>query len=261
MKCNIDESLSRIEWIETSGERYLGRDFRYPTGANKDVIKRIGYRMQWIGALENGVPYYFEQTNPDAWFLHPTAPEDERIVGPNLKRGTDHLIFEAETTRLPIIGFGHYLTMAIWNHKCTKDTHTVCPLPLRDAEGFIGGYFMVPGEVSATLNTEASYECVMISRSKTFQQKSRGEGNPDLLVDSEATTMEKAHFPDRPNIDTATEGCGFDQQRYDAEKPWCVYNIMLVEWKGEVAYRLGVGRMHIDAWAQANPKRKQIVLG
>ena len=36
---------------------------------------------------------------------------------------------------------------------------------------------------------------------------------------------------------------------------------MLVEWIGEVAYRLGVGTVHIDAWAQAKPRKTIITLG
>lgn len=72
--------------------------------------------------------------------------------------------------------------------------------------------------------------------------------------------MEKEHFPNRV-MDTTYQGCGFDQQWYDATKPWCVYNIMLVEWIDGVAYRLGVGQMHIDSWAQAHPVKKIIELG
>ena len=60
VKCDTDENLSRIKWVESNGERLSGKDFRYPTGANSDVMKRIEYRMQWRGALEKyrGTPYY-----------------------------------------------------------------------------------------------------------------------------------------------------------------------------------------------------------
>ncbi len=40
VRCNTDENLSRIEWIEANGERFSGKDFRYPKGVNPDVIKR-----------------------------------------------------------------------------------------------------------------------------------------------------------------------------------------------------------------------------
>ena len=261
VRCNTKENLSRIEWIGDDGRTFSSKDCRYPKGASKDTPKRVLYRMEWKAAFENEVPYFWEVRNPDQYFLHPTAPEDERTIRPHLKQGTDHLVFEAEATRRFEIGLGHYLTMAIYSHKCTPENHTVCPLPVRDLDGYIAGYVLIPGDVATKLSSEAYYEVVMISRARLFSQKDRGEGNPDLLVDSEATTLEKTHFPDAPDLSTSTTGYGFDEQRFDSNKLWCLYNIMLVEWKDGVAYRVGVGTMHIDAWAQAKPEKKIIVLG
>jgi hypothetical protein len=45
----------------------------------------------------------------------------------------------------------------------------------------------------------------------------------------------------------------FDPNRFDAGKKWCVYNVMLVEWIYGVAYRLGIGRVHLDAFFEAKP--------
>lgn len=261
VRCNTQENLSRIEWIGDDGNTFSSKDYRYPKGVNRDPIKRIRFRCEWKSALEKVFPYFWEVKNPDQYFFHPTAPEDERIIGPHLRQGTDHLVFEAEVTRGFEIGLGHYLSMAIYSHKCTPGNHTVCPLPLRDPDGYIAGYILVPGDIFATLSSEGHYEIVMISRAKNFSQKDRGEGNPDLLVDSEATTLEKTHFPTAPDINTSRNGYGFDEQRFDSNKPWCLYNIMVVQVKEDVAYRVGVGTIHIDAWAQAKPKKKTIVLG
>ncbi|KAL9065495.1 MAG: hypothetical protein Q9161_008200 [Pseudevernia consocians] len=261
VRCNTRENLSRIEWIGDDGKTFSSKDCRYPKGANRDPVKRILYRCEWKAALENGVPYYWEVKNPDQYFLHPTALEDERAIGPNLRQGTDQIVFEAETTSAFQIGWGHYLTMAIYFHKCTTENHTVCPLPLRDPEGFIAGYVLIPGDISTNMNAETRYEIIMISRAMNISQTDRGEENPDLLVDSEATTLEKTHFPDAPDVNTSQNAYGFDERRFDSRKSWCLYNIMLVEWREGVAYRLGVGTMHIDAWAQAKPEKKTIILG
>ena len=261
VRCNTRENLSRIEWIGDDGQKFTSKDCRYPKGANRDPVKRILYRCEWKDALEKGVPYYWEVKNPAQYFLHPTALEDERTIGPDLRKGTDHIVFQAEATDVFQIGWGHYLTMAIYFHKCTSENHTVCPLPLRDPDGFIAGYVLVPGDVSTKMNSEVHYEIIMISRAMNFSQADRGEGNPDLLVDNEATTLEKTHFPDAPDINTSQNGYGFDERRFDSKKPWCLYNIMLIETRDGVAYRLGVGTMHIDAWAQARSEKKVIVLG
>ena len=264
VKCNADENLLRIKWIESDGQAFSGEDFRYPKGASQDVTRGEQYRAQWKCALESGVPYYWERDNPRLWFFHPTAPEEQRTLGPNLKSTTNHLVFEAETTEFTPASTGddHYWPMCIDNHKCTKDKHIVCPLGIASLPGKIGGHVMIPAEISTTLKRDSKdtpYALVMISRCKLADQESRGEGNPDLLIDSEATTTVEQFFPDRPHMDT--RGGHFDQQLYDGQKPWCMYNIMLVEWINDVAYRLGVGKMHIDAWAQCEATRKIITLG
>lgn len=230
---------------------------------NADVFKRLAYLMEWRGALENGVPYYMERNNPENYFFHPTAPENERTQGPNLKPGTDHLVFEAEMeegTDAFHIG-GHYKTWALGRNGCTEDTHTVCPLVIRDADGYVAGYVMVLGELATSLSPTNRYNLVNLSRTKKREQEGRGEGNPDLLVDEEDVTMEKQSFPDRPDVEKASDSSACDQRRFDTEKAWCLYNVMLVEWIGEVAYRLGVGTVHIDAWAQAKPRKTIITLG
>ena len=53
---------------------------------------------------------------------------------------------------------------------------------------------------------------------------------------------------------------GFDLRRYDKHKPWCIYNVMMVEWKGEVASRVGLGTVHIDAFYQAQPEERLVIL-
>ena len=42
---------------------------------------------------------------------------------------------------------------------------------------------------------------------------------------------------------------------------FCVYNVMLVELKDGVAYRLGLGWVHVDAFHQAFPEKKTYCTG
>ncbi|KAL8865482.1 MAG: hypothetical protein Q9174_006863, partial [Haloplaca sp. 1 TL-2023] len=140
--------------------------------------------------------------------------------------------------------------------RCTETHHVLCPLGILTPEGHLAGYLQIPSEIFHRFRLDLendtwpadAYDFIRISRGKLSQQKDRGEVNPEALVDGEATTLEKNFFADRPK-DTALEGVGFDQQWFDAEKSWCVYHVMLVELKEGVAYRLGVGKVHIDAWA------------
>ncbi|KAL8954431.1 MAG: hypothetical protein Q9183_007123, partial [Haloplaca sp. 2 TL-2023] len=111
VECNEDETVSRIEWVEASGERVSTETFRYPAAAATDIEKRLDFRLKWRSQLAKGsnIPYWFEKNQPDVWFLHPTAVEDSRNLGPNIKDTTDHLVFEAETTGNFNIHLVHYM--------------------------------------------------------------------------------------------------------------------------------------------------------
>ena len=52
--------------------------------------------------------------------------------------------------------------------------------------------------------------------------------------------MEKQAFPDRLDVETLSDQSACDQRRYDAQETWCLYNVLLVVWKGEVAERVWV---------------------
>jgi hypothetical protein len=51
----------------------------------------------------------------------------------------------------------------------------------------------------------------------------------------------------------------FDHKTFK-RKPWCLLNIMLVEWKGNDAERITIGKIHIDAWNKLKTQRKGIRL-
>jgi hypothetical protein len=51
----------------------------------------------------------------------------------------------------------------------------------------------------------------------------------------------------------------FDHKTFK-RKPWCLLNIMLVEWKGNDAERVTIGKIHIDAWNKLKTQRKGIRL-
>ena len=154
ISCSTAESLSRIEWIGDDGTRFSGRDYRYPAATKNNTMEALMYPWSWKSALENEVLYYWEKNRPGHWFLHPTAPEGERTLGPNLRSGTDHLVFEAEVSASFKIG-DHFRKFAIRDLACTEDIHTVCPIVSRDPEDYVAGYTMVPAELATKLKAEA----------------------------------------------------------------------------------------------------------
>jgi hypothetical protein len=61
------------------------------------------------------------------------------------------------------------------------------------------------------------------------------------------------------SIDGTTSCPGYNEKMY-TKAPWCMFDAMLIEWKEGIAYRLGLGTIHQDAWVRAEPKWKRIFL-
>lgn len=51
----------------------------------------------------------------------------------------------------------------------------------------------------------------------------------------------------------------YDHQRLSPRSG--VYNVMMISWKDDVAYRVGVGEIHVDGWNMGESVLKQITLG
>ena len=60
--------------------------------------------------------------------------------------------------------------------------------------------------------------------------------------------------------DVAARQSYFDYGTFEFRERCCL-NVMLVEWEGGVAYRLGTGICHLDAFEQGGDVRREIVLG
>lgn len=54
----------------------------------------------------------------------------------------------------------------------------------------------------------------------------------------------------------------FDYDSWDYSRKWCVYNVLMVLWKDHAAFRIGVGKIHVDAFDNAASfERKVFYLG
>lgn len=76
---------------------------------------------------------------------------------------------------------------------------------------------------------------------------------PDKPLDEENyyyETEDPYMFVDRPP---------FDEHQWDILG--LIVNVMLVQWKDGIAYRLGMGQIHADAWDSSTLERKDIILG
>jgi len=213
---------------------------------------------------------------------NPTAPESERdCLGPKYCPATDTLRFRAKTIGLDCCGEWSLPENAkgpLWSFSLT------------DKEGHLVGYFTVPIQIVPTMN-KTKLDMVLIVRTQhslTHKDiKARKDTSLDetplsfsidvgakmaeppvykpleQYVDEDDVTTETNFFPDEVSNEDAQWGLPFDRQRYDAYKPFCLYEVLVVRWDGSVAYRIGIGKIHIDAWAKLEDtaKKKTIMLG
>ncbi|KAI8930939.1 hypothetical protein NX059_011954 [Plenodomus lindquistii] len=53
----------------------------------------------------------------------------------------------------------------------------------------------------------------------------------------------------------------FDQDEYDPNVCWCMYNVLVVTFEDDVAHRVAAGRVYFTAFDVANPIKKTFYLG
>ena len=53
----------------------------------------------------------------------------------------------------------------------------------------------------------------------------------------------------------------FDVVAFDAFKPWCIYNVMLIDTHDGISQRVGLGKVHIDAFLEQDYVWKDVTLG
>ncbi|KAH7067971.1 heterokaryon incompatibility protein-domain-containing protein [Paraphoma chrysanthemicola] len=274
-----EERLSRIKWVDhASGTLLSSDDYRSPVPSTSTKgHSNTDWRKAWIEQkTRSGFRYFYHKSKPDIWFRHPTASEAERSgrIGPECMTGTQHLRFWASTHDIQFTG--EYIPPQnvkepFWQFNLT------------DSKGFATGYFTVPVVLLPKLDFKnKEYDMVLICRTRIaysreeIEAKKAGSEPPAVYssgdtmkrdkaledyVDADDVTMETANFDELPSAQEAKWGLCFDRQRYDAFKPFCLYEFLVVEWNEGVASRIGIGKIHIDAWAQEHPKEKLITLG
>ncbi|KAK3339965.1 hypothetical protein B0T25DRAFT_365997 [Lasiosphaeria hispida] len=132
--------------------------------------------------------------------------------------------------------------------RCTAGDHreSCCSLRIFDASGRHCGVAYMDG------NTFSSTDFVAAADGSYFvklsQQTLYGGFDPYDKVEPESDDGES--MEDR-----------FDTECFDINLPWCLYNIMMIMWAGDVTYRMAVGEVHIKAFDDAGPRRVDLIIG
>jgi hypothetical protein len=210
-------------------------------------------RQDWqrhvVGEL-NDVHYTRVDLPSTRWFSHPIPALPEwppRLSSNVLLRCT------AEIAKLNITG----THAELWYQSCSEDEHDVCHLQVYDRERHRAGVVVMDG---------ATYEQTSFSQStftfvKIAQSTLTARDDPAWSEKSKsfAGQPRKPAINPRDPLDPSEEE--FDQEVYDRNICWCMYNVLVVKFEGEIARRIAVGRVHVDAFDGADPEQKTFCLG
>ncbi len=285
------ERLSRVEWVDEFNHCLTSDEYRAPHSSTS-TKSTLEWRKEWIEQrTDEGFRYFYHSSNPNVWFRNPTALNSNR--GPRCQpEGSNFLQIRAWTISLKFPKELKPQTKSNVKSEIAKIDLPVLQFDLRDENGCIMGYFQVPLETVPTIHHTKQYEMVLIARTnhslsfderKEARSMEENEIRPHLprslesnaedteirslhkpleeYDDDADVTIEPTFFPKELSAEDAGRELVFDRQSYDAYKPFCLYEFLVVEWQENVAYRLGIGVIHIDAWAREKPTKNFIILG
>jgi hypothetical protein len=165
--------------------------------------------------------------------------------------GTLHLIAEVATLKITE-------EHSTWSSACTSDSHDVCNLVIFDSQDHRAGIAVVDGTTAQVIRNRPQSQS-FIKLSQTALTSGRDDPSWDPVTESYIGVPGAPAINPQPN--TGQDDELFDPQYYDANICWCLYNVLMVEWQGNVAYRLGIGLVHIHAFDAAEPVKKRLLLG
>jgi hypothetical protein len=265
-----DERLSRLKWLDEVGHKLSLDQYRL-SNPSMPQADQEAWKQQWTEKRVSwGFRYFHHPSDSTSWFRNPVA-EGPRL-GPNCIPGTQLLRIEAEVIDIKM--------PTDWSPEMTETAAGPIWEFSLDDNGFKTGYFRVPTNVAKEMHHSKSYKFVRIARCsihldresiRSLKNGDRPAWSSDTPLDSDTAfdeldgdpdiSMKPGSFPDLPTAEDASHWVPFDRRRYDPFKPFPLNEFLVVQMIDDIAYRIGVGRIHVDAWAQEPPKTEIVTLG
>jgi hypothetical protein len=189
--------------------------------------------------------------NNEIWYSRPVYAEEISTIRKAIDPGTGHLRFLAETASFTCI------------HKpdpspADNPPAATCTLSVLDDQGNHAGTILA---VSQILGSLCSGKLDFLALSRTTMAFDTTDPSWDTRTQSFLyPPQERPPLVSRKRVITGQELNIFDRKAFDMYKLWPLYNVLLIEWKEGVAYRLGIGKIHVDAFDPV-ASRKNIILG
>lgn len=253
--------LSRVKWRDAFTDKYFTScRFRRPGGAESgDAWFQDGW-VRGNPGLESDEWWtydlcYYEKESPDMLFLHPVS-EDSNSVGweslTHVRPGSQYLQFRCMATHLNVTG-EHADPMLSALVPCLGGKHTICALKVFTSAGRLAGTVQIPGLLAQDMRP-GSYEFICLSRTHHLSDETRAINMrpfDDDFDDRDTDINDSGALSDMASESSMLDPqdyVEFDVRDFDSAKPWCIYNVLLVESFDGVSKRVGLGRVHYDAF-------------
>ena len=142
-----------------------------------------------------------------------------------------------------------------------KRSHEICRLKVLDQQGALAGVLVVDGATyDANFNDSLSLQ-EAFAFAKVLRTTLSVADDPAWDLKSRGFVGQPGQSGINPESDVFPLDLEFDQEVYDLNVCWCVYNILIVTFEEGVAYRVTIGRVYHTAFDEANPDRKISSLG
>lgn len=245
-----ERTLSRVIWLEAN-ESDLPVESEW-TGIPKRTWPKWAL---WKRHVDTGEWVYYTRMDGDgdSWFCHPIPDRVDPQPSP-VNSTTGHLRVLAEIAKLAVTG--KHSGRWSQNPKCDEGVHEMCELSIFDSDGIRAGILFIDGNTFRRLSA-GLHEFIKLSQTTL----SHGESDPAWDESTERYSGEPGHLSINPRSPLDAEDEPFDPSCYDLNICWCFYNVLMIEWQDSVAYRVGIGQVHIHAFDNASPQWHKMVLG
>lgn len=248
---NVSEkTTSQVEWLGADGS---------DTPLEDELTGKPGsswpYWGLWERHIGDGQFIYYTRSHGDSerWFCHPTPdPVDGQLTPVDDQTGQLHL--RARIAKLAVTA--KHSGRWCQSPKCDDEVHERCELSIFDSDGIRAGVVTLDGNAFQRF-VPGSHDFICLSQATL----SHADSDPawDEVTETYAGKPGGPPISPRPPLDREDEP--FDQGRYDPNICWCFYNVLMIEWQDGVAYRVGIGQVHIHAFDRASPQSQRILLG
>jgi hypothetical protein len=249
-----ERTLSKVEWYFFM-EGVSGSPRRLRGEHHGTLSSDWQHWQQWQRHVSDSdmIHYTSAEKGPDCWFSHP-IDRDINLEQQYISR-MSHLGIKADTARLTVPREHANLWSA--DYRCAEDQHAVCQLTILDSKGHRAGIVVLDGNTAKSLpsglHTFIKLSQTTLSSGRDdpawFEETKSFAGKPG---DDAINTTRPLEFAEDEEI--------FDSKVYRVDICWCLYNVMLVETKGDVTYRIGIGQVHIHAFDAVVTERKLLRL-